>query len=1101
MNRKYHLSIKILISISMILYLLSSTVISSIFSEETSIILKANADTPTETCIAEGSIQFEGTESCEKISNFGNNYREQTKYKLYSVLRGLGLNKMQAIAALGSAGCEGLYYCEGIEWATVRITTSTDEETLTKARKLADGTYTWNQTGNHMHGSLGLVDGTEECRQAYISKYSKKLYDPKERTKFADDTMRGYGATEEEIVQLHQGTCTGLANSTVNGLDPSFYYVETAPYATKEFGYNSLSLNTTFYGLHGEECTHSGATGVGLYGFTGPVLMDLLKYSEMHDANWYDVDNQLGYLVYSITDGKGSSYSLNDYKKKTAHLFSNSSDSDSDSDSDTDTDTNSSAWRLNSVANSKSNMSNTTYYYDSDSGAYVSTDTSPNGKAIAIDSDTQKYLNSVIDSDTDVDTNNEDSSKMYECVKEWCRIPSGGNYIDDDWVDARHTKAMHYWNYQFIKVGEDEYDKAFADKLLSNVTDMAGDPLESALACVSYYSKEEIVDNGIVQSYATPSVLYPQSCGYIMDFEKNDDLYDRNKEIFEDFLNRNCSNTNFTRSGSTYSLFELYGEDLHWYRYFGEATYTPQLLDHIWSAVDQDKTKQLVSFDTIFYDAKNFLSCQVYPGRPRVLSSNDVSNGNTDPRVSELDKGYFDGYSYVVGSAKMALSKYVVSIISYLLGDSFRSDVVEIIDKLEESEAWEILSIPVLAIWGLVVAAFIFSIVRKVANYSTGTSGSVKDIVERIIIGLLCMGFFSIAIASPSTLNSTMSNVAEAIDTLFTASIAKSIEGTPEEEVILCNVNKNSDATNDQIHAILWYKSLFRPWCRGQFGGLNYNELYTQYSNLTMADTSMMPQSNDIEALDEVGNIDTSGKIPFYNSKQSTGDVYVYRGNGVETRNWAAYLYSCGSKYHIDSTLNKKTARTLKADNELYFPHYTLKTTANNPDVEADMFRVIDAQMNISPQYFNNGDVVNNYLDSKTLEPNFIKESTIMIFNTGLLLFMVPVIFQKIFNFILMIITMIKIIWFSILELFKEKTGVKEFFDSLRKHVLGYLAACVKLEILIVSYFKFVDEGFFKLMIYIIICVVVLAFNPKDMRRAYMNLKNNVSRIKNKGII
>ena len=574
------------------------------------------------------------------------------------------------------------------------------------------------------------------------------------------------------------------------------------------------------------------------------------------------------------------------------------------------------------------------------------------------------------------------------------------------------------------------------------------------------------------------------------------------RALFKDYLSRKCANSNFTRSGNTYSLFQLYGEDLHWYRYFGEATYTPQLLDHIWSAVDQDKVDELVSFDTIFYDAPNFLSCQVYPGRPRVLSSNDIKNGYIDPRVNELDKGYFNGYAYTVSSYKMATAKYAVSIISYLVGDSFRDDVLDAINILEEADAWQILSAPVLAIWGIVVAAFIFSIVKKIANYAKGTGSSPKDIIERVLIGLLCMAFFSIAIASPSILNTTIKSTADAIDGLFTASIAKSIQGSPEAEVIKCTVTAGDpNVSNDQIHALLWYKSLFRPWCRGQFGGLNYNELYTNNAELLTTDCSAMPQSNDTQALDASGNPDTSGKIEFYNSTDAIGDIYVYRGGGEETKNWAAYLYSCGSKYHIDSTLNKRTARTIQSNDEIYFPNYTLKTTANNPDLEADLFRVIDAQMDISPQYFNNGDVVYSYKGAKTLEPQFIKESSIMLFNTGLLLFMVPVIFQKISNFVLMLITMIKIIWFSILELFKENTGLKEFGDSLKKHFLGYVAACVKLEILVVSYFKFVDEGFFKLAIYIIICIVVLAFNPKDMQRAYLDIKNRVDRVKSRGLI
>ena len=106
-------------------------------------------------------------------------------------------------------------------------------------------------------------------------------------------------------------------------------------------------------------------------------------------------------------------------------------------------------------------------------------------------------------------------------------------------------------------------------------------------------------------------------------------------------------------------------------------------------------------------------------------------------------------------------------------------------------------------------------------------------------------------------------------------------------------------------------------------------------------------------------------------------------------------------------------------------------TTANNPDTLADTFRIVDAQMDISPQYYASGSEINSYKNAHKLETHFYKESSIMLVNAGLLLFLVPVLYKKIMSFIMLMITIIKMIYCTLLELFKEQAGLPEFTKSL----------------------------------------------------------------------
>ena len=238
--------------------------------------------------------------------------------------------------------------------------------------------------------------------------------------------------------------------------------------------------------------------------------------------------------------------------------------------------------------------------------------------------------------------------------------------------------------------------------------------------------------------------------------------------------------------------------------------------------------------------------------------------------------------------------------------------------------------------------------------------------------------------------------------------------------------------------------------------------------------------------------------MAFYNSAQSTGDVFVPAGGSSEIRNWAAYAYSCGTIYHIDSTLDEETAEDIDADHGFIFPHYLTKTTASNPDLPADLFRIIDAQMNISPQYYANGSINNNYQHAHGLKNHFEWQSNVALFNAGLLLFLFPVILKKITSFFLLLITTFKMIYFSILEIFKPDMGVAPFFESVKKSFVDYFTASMKLVLMITLYYIFVDKGFLELVLYILCCLVILGFNWKDVRHLYQDTKARVQRAKNR---
>lgn len=666
-----------------------------------------------------------------------------------------------------------------------------------------------------------------------------------------------------------------------------------------------------------------------------------------------------------------------------------------------------------------------------------------------------------------------DCTTIEECMTHggdgWFYVISGGVDPQNGQDQQRITKAKEIE--KELPVNNDRWDSVYAQKILAD----AG--LQPAA------ERAGINDEGVFQHYAQKIIHYPQNSGFILERDNNDDMKEANTKVFKEYINSMKGQS--SSAGQSYSLFELFGEDLHWYRYFGESTYTPTLLDHIWSAVDQDKTDILLNspIATINYEAYNYLSCNVYPGRPRVLAISDTLNGDYDPRVFTMANGLFIGADYVHGSIQMGISKFCVSIVSFLAGPTIKNLAVDALNKLEESSVWDNFKPIALLILGFAAAAFIVSIVKKGIKYSVGT-GSAKEVITRFLVGVLAFGLFGACLANPAGLNNTIVRATNLIDTVFGYALQSQIQN----DEVICVTDPDK-----AVHAVLWKKAIFGCWCRGQFDLRDYDELYTYYAPITSGQ-SKMPQSHEL-----IDFSDQTGRA-YYDSVSNTGDVGVPVGNGKIIKNWAAYLYSCGSKYHIDSTIDKDIAEKVDLT-DVYFPHNTLQTTANDPSIEADVFRIVDAQMNISPQYFATGSVVYDYDDSHTLNPWFKLESSLMLFNCALLLFLVPPIFKKLMSFILLMATIVKMIYFAIIELFKEDSGFSEFWETCKKHFFDYVTSSLKLCILVELYYLFVDEGFIKLVLYCILAFVVLGFNLKDARRAVNDTKHAISRIKNRGVI
>ena len=646
-----------------------------------------------------------------------------------------------------------------------------------------------------------------------------------------------------------------------------------------------------------------------------------------------------------------------------------------------------------------------------------------------------------------------------ECTAIWLRDFEGGGTSN---LSTRQQFAADF----YTRLHNKNWDETYGDSIVTGA------------GLVASHRRNSVTDEAMYYEFLAPTIYYPWSAGMLL-IDDDADREARNQDVYRGYVN---SLNGQADTSTTYSLFELYGEDLHWYRYMGEATYVPSLVDHIYTLYDQNRLDELnpPSTDIIDnvrnYQSNVYVSNRVYPGRPRVLTTDDINNGYIDPRVSELSRSHFDGYLYVDGSFKLAVSKGLVSFMTLIMGNELINETVDLITDIETTDYWQSVIPVIWFILGLCTIALIVSLVKMIFLYVKGMGSSPVEIVTRFGVGLVCMGMLLASTYNPAIFNRIIANSLGAIDNVFSATIAQSVQN---DEVIA--VTDPSLGTR----AAIWKTAIFGPWCRGQFG-YDYNELYTRFSTLDEGQ-SAMPQSNETANVAEVN----TGK-PYFNSAQLTGDVFVPVGGGKKIRNWAALLYSCGTQYHIDCTM---TDIDDVADPNANAVWPIANTTATNTNIYADMYRIVDAQMNISPKFYNDNTVVYNYTDSHVMNTHFGYQGLVMLFNTALLALIMPAVYQKIKNFVILLVTSFQIIYFSIIELFRPNTGFHTFFETFKKAFLGYFVADIKIYIMVMLYINFVDQGFAKMVIYILLCLTVLGLNFKDVKNLAIDGVHNVKKV------
>lgn len=635
----------------------------------------------------------------------------------------------------------------------------------------------------------------------------------------------------------------------------------------------------------------------------------------------------------------------------------------------------------------------------------------------------------------------------------------------------RGKAAEHYYKMFKGSNGDIEYGRKILKK--------AGFPVRLANA------KRSIIDVAMLQELATATIVYKENNGFSFDVDGSSDKQakEASTELLYSMKEYNESTTQKVNVkgndilSQKYSLYDLFGPDIHWYRYMGEYTAPVQLLDHVYSAWSQNKMSMLTLGDTVFYKSDRYLSARVYDGRPEPLTFDDVNQGKRDPRLETAKIGRFTGYSFVVGSIYMEIAKFMTNIIGFMLGPKPIEAMYDLFDKFFSSKQYISIVKPVIMFLTMLAVIFwIASFVGVVKRYVAGQA-SRREMFKRFFVGVFCLGLVFALVITPGAFLSVTKKAATIVDSTFNSVLTSS---TIDDDIVGSSSGKHT------VEAMLWKTTIFEPWCMGQFGD-TYDNLYTIYADVD--EDKKIEQSYQSE--DELKKLKEDEYL--YNSAAYTGDVVVPVGDNHYIRNWAAYLYSCGSKYHIDQGFIDGKTEVPDKD-KIMWPNRL--TTAYEASIAADTFRVIDAQMDISPQVYKTYEI-NNYTGSKMLEPHFFSQGhTMFLYALILTVSFLPAIFQKLSNLMKLFLTCIQAIFYAIREVSKEDSGLSEFPEKLKKYGINYLLAALRLYILVIAYTALVGKSILLTMMYIIIAIVTYGFTHDEMHRTISNAKGKVQQTK-----
>jgi hypothetical protein len=529
-------------------------------------------------------------------------------------------------------------------------------------------------------------------------------------------------------------------------------------------------------------------------------------------------------------------------------------------------------------------------------------------------------------------------------------------------------------------------------------------------------------------------------------------------------------------NGKTYSLFDRFGPDISFVPYLGETKIKTSLLDRFYTNFKHNDEGKVDLGDDVkaLFEGSAISNNQVYTNRPDVLSKDDISSGNEDPRVYAYSGINSTAGDAALGNAYLSIAKVITSVTSWMSGSGLYNSVNDALNKVVSSGFLKTVSSIVQTYIPILIALFLIRLVMMGIKFAKGDESATK-IIRISASAIISLSIILVMLVNPMVFNNSMNKFVTSFDNIFDSAL--NVTG---DEVV------KSDSNTNIREASLWEKTVFEPWTKGMFNR-NYNQMYTQFDK--DKNHTKLPQSHD-----DVKTSWTNGKKK-YDSADLTGDINVPVGNGKNIKNWAALAWSTQSVYHLDAVEDKDQAggstKTASSDNTKTSIWPVAKTTPMNTQIFVDNFRWIDAFLNISPEYTATDKVNKTYSNANGYTEHFTSGGFNALYRSILLLPILLLAFKKLRYSIEVVLSGFKLLMKSMGNLISPDrwpigSNLKELFHSL--YYLFWWTVMIFVSITL--YITLIDKGGPGTLLWLILGIYMFMLSPVKVTKTGRKIKS-----------
>lgn len=578
---------------------------------------------------------------------------------------------------------------------------------------------------------------------------------------------------------------------------------------------------------------------------------------------------------------------------------------------------------------------------------------------------------------------------------------------------------------------------------------------KTTFADIEYSGKMEDSIRSIQKDYFMGVIHKKISSGQsLTDF--NGEGEKKRQQINYDIITRNTD--------KTYSLFDRFGGEVTFPLYLGERVVTTSAIDKVYTLLLQEQEKN-IKFDKIIElikkDNTSYLN-KYYPNRPLIKN-----NGN-DPRVQRYDQV---GPVTIVEDAKLGSANWYLSVAKtftnvcvLLVGDKIPKAAFDLIKEFVTTDTWNAIADVIKALYPVFLAFTIFYIVKKSVPVALGKYSS-KQLFMNVLGVLVSFGLLTAFIYSPAQLIDVTKKIVSLGDSIAAATLDTTYAG---DEII------HSDSMENVVEASIWEDSVFKPWVKGTFGGIPYDQLYTTYANKDKSNTWSL-DNNSSRAIGDIG-------------------VPINKNKSEDIRNWAALAYSTGSIYHINAVNDKYVPNDDKERDATNWPKADMAAT--NDYIYRDDFRWIDASLRVGQYPEGSNTEVSSYTNTRDYRFDGEKYGEEAVTMSLLLIPLIIVGWKKTLCTFNLIVAFASIIWRSIANMINPESGEYSFagvIKSLIDNIKSYFWFTLMIIVVISLYKTLASSG--KVIVqlaYLLISIYLCRLNPNNYKSVAVSTFNSV---------